>query len=144
MWVPTTSRCCPTRCMSATGTDVRGSITIGSGNTVGPDRILVQTLRATVENHSTQPALDVMYRHAEHWPNFSLLASAIPPGGFQQSELPVEPRFEIAYDNTKLIPGTEVKYQLGGVVWIRRGKAPPVSSVSRITAPCAKARPLSS
>jgi hypothetical protein len=106
---------------------VRGAIGYESGNQLGPDRILVGALRVTVVNHGTQPAIDVMYRHAEHRPEFTLLASAIPPDGRPiQSTFMDGPRFETAIDNTELIPGTEIKYQLGGVVWIRRGDASPV------------------
>jgi hypothetical protein len=106
---------------------VRGAIGYHSGTEVGPDRILVGDLRVTVENHGTQPAIDVMYRHMEYRPEFTLLASAIPPDGRPiQSVFTVEPRFETAIDNTEIIPGTEIKYELGGVAWIRRGNASPV------------------
>jgi hypothetical protein len=106
---------------------VRGAIGYESGNQLSPDRILVGALRVTVANHGTQPAIDVMYRHVEHRPEFTLLASAIPPNGQPiQSTFTVEPHFETAIDNSELIPGTEIKYQLGGVDWIRRGDASPV------------------
>lgn len=103
-----------------------GSATVRA-NQVGADRILVRTLSVAVANHGTKPALDVMYRHVEHRPEFTLLASAIPPDGRPiEFDFAVEPRFETAIDNTELIAGTEIKYQLGGVVWIRRGDASPV------------------
>jgi hypothetical protein len=106
---------------------VRGGIGYHTGTQLGPDRILVGDLRVTVANHGTQPAIDVMYRHVEHRPEFTLLASAIPPDGQPiQSVFTVEPRFETAIGNTELIPGTEIKYQVGGVEWIRRAGAPPV------------------
>jgi formylmethanofuran dehydrogenase subunit E len=106
---------------------VRGAIEIHSGTEVGNNRILVSDLRVTVVNHGTQPAIDVRYRHMEYRPEFTLLTSAIPPDRRAvQSAFTVEPRVEIANDNTELIPGTEIKYQLGGVVWIRRGDASPV------------------
>jgi chromosome segregation ATPase len=105
---------------------VRGAITIDSGNQVSPDRTLVGMLRVTVENHSTQPAIDVMYRHAEHRPEFALLDRAIRPEGQQNLAFSVEPRFVTLNDSTELIRGTEIKYKLGGVEWIRRGNARPV------------------
>jgi hypothetical protein len=106
---------------------VRGAIEWEWGNQLSPDRILVGTLRVTVANHGTQPVIDVVYRHVEHRPEFTLLASAIPPNGQPiQSSFTVEPHFETAIDNSELTPGTEIKYQLGGVDWIRRGDALPV------------------
>jgi hypothetical protein len=106
---------------------VRGGIGYESGNQFSPDRILVGVLRVPVVNHGTQPALDVMYRHVEHRPEFTLLASAIPPDGRPiQSSFKAEPPFETAIDNSELVPGTEIKYELGGVGWIRRGDAPSV------------------
>ena len=68
-----------------------------------------------------------MYRHVEQRPEFTLLTSAIQPDGRPiQSVFIDEPPFETAIDHSELIPGTEIKYPLGGVVWIRRGDAPPV------------------
>ena len=85
------------------------------------DRVVIRDLRVTVENHSPLLAVDVMYRHVDYHPEFTLLAPTIPPDG-----RPVEFVLDTAADNSELIAGTEIKYQLGGVVWIRRGDASPV------------------
>jgi hypothetical protein len=106
---------------------VRGSIGHHVYTEIGPDRILVSALSVTVVNHGTQPAIDVMYRHMKYRPEFTLLASAIQPDGQPVADpITVEPPFETAIDNTELIPGTEIKYQVGSVAWIRRGDASPV------------------
>jgi hypothetical protein len=106
---------------------VRGAINHHVHTEIGPNRILVSPLSVTVVNHGTQPAMDVMYRHMKYRPEFTLLASAIQPDGKPvAAAITVEPPFETAIDNSELIPGTEIKYQVGGVEWIRRAGAPPV------------------
>jgi hypothetical protein len=104
---------------------VSGSIVIEDGGLIDSERIEVYKLRVTVENHSSQPVHNVTFRHTQHYPSFQLLDRVIAPGGQQWSTYPVE-LFETLRDGTELIRGTEIKYKLRGVEWIRRGDAPPV------------------
>jgi hypothetical protein len=102
---------------------VRGSIMV---KYVTPDGWL--KVAAVVENHSSQPALDVMFWHTKNWPNPTLIARAIPPGERQEFDFEPDPRVHSRDDNSDFPFDAVFEYKLGGVRWIRRGKASPVQS----------------
>ena len=104
---------------------VSGQFTHGSGRTAPGNRISVDVARVNISHGGfIYPALQVEYRHVEHIPDFRFLTDAIRPGTeFPTVEIRYAEPFETAEDNSELTDGFEMRFNMAGYAWEKKGRS---------------------
>jgi hypothetical protein len=96
----------------------------GSGHNYQDGRLVANELRHSVHNSSSEPIVQVDYRHPEYQPDFARLVDALAPyEATPWASIRVEGR-EVTHEG--LARAAEVKFRLNGATWRKRGEEPAV------------------